>query len=133
MISSCRCPAYKLVAPPFDAQATWNRVFSSYEVRPAERTTGFFLPLVTATPFLIRHPSEWQNCSTLPSGLTERRGVGGRVAAVDNDWESGEELSQAPRPAGRGFLPGTLRECPLENAPKAIAGRACRPLRNSIH
>ena len=34
--------------------------------------------LPTATSFPSRHPSMRQNCSTLPSDLTERRGAGGR-------------------------------------------------------
>src|SRR5882672_705689 len=42
----------------------------------------YFFALRTATPIPIRHPNGWQNCSTLLSGLAERRGVGGRVAAV---------------------------------------------------
>jgi hypothetical protein len=48
-------------------------------------TSGDSKPfLFTATPVLIRHPNERQNCSTLPSDLAERRGAGGRVAAVSN-------------------------------------------------
>ena len=42
----------------------------------------YFFAFRTATPIPIRHPNGWQNCSTLLSGLAERRGVGGRVAAV---------------------------------------------------
>jgi len=57
--------------------------FSSHKVSAVARSTVFFLVRATATPCPIRHPSGWQNCSTLPSGLAERRGAGGRVAAVD--------------------------------------------------
>src|SRR5579864_4332092 len=58
-----------------------------------------------ATPSLIWHPSEWQNCSALPSGLAERRGIGGRAAAVCTirlSWawsvaRSGTQVAQVPR------------------------------------
>jgi hypothetical protein len=41
-------------------------------------TPSFEGCILTATSYSKWHPSEWQNCSALPSGLTERRGVGGR-------------------------------------------------------
>src|SRR5258708_11030163 len=47
---------------------------------PAGKAEGLFPS--AATPVPIWHPSERQNCSTLPFDVAERRGAGGRVAAV---------------------------------------------------
>jgi hypothetical protein len=68
----CRGPV-NFVGKVGTGTSLWSGIFEN-----RLRRTTLKAQLPTATSYPSRHPSMRQNCSTLPSDLTERRGAGGR-------------------------------------------------------